>query len=91
MNTRLIWPLAVDHPRRLRLRVGNETRAWREGEVVLFDDSVEHEAWNQSKELRVVMIFDIWRRNYRRERTLLWGDAGCPRPIRSNGYNGLRP
>ena len=43
------------------LRVGNETRPWREGELVVFDDSIEHEAWNLSKKLRVVLLFDIWR------------------------------
>jgi aspartyl/asparaginyl beta-hydroxylase (cupin superfamily) len=42
-------------------RVGNETRPWREGEVVIFDDSIEHEAWNRSQQLRVVLLFDIWR------------------------------
>jgi aspartate beta-hydroxylase len=61
MNARLICHLPLIIPEECALRVGNETRAWREGEVVLFDDSVEHEAWNLSKELRVVMIFDVWR------------------------------
>jgi aspartyl/asparaginyl beta-hydroxylase (cupin superfamily) len=41
--------------------VGNETREWREGEIVLFDDSIEHEAWNSSAEPRIVLIFDVWR------------------------------
>lgn len=41
--------------------MGNETRPWREGEVVVFDDSIEHEAWNLSTELRAVLIFDVWR------------------------------
>jgi aspartyl/asparaginyl beta-hydroxylase (cupin superfamily) len=61
MNARLICHLPLIIPGECALRVGNETRAWREGEVVVFDDSVEHEAWNLSKELRVVMIFDVWR------------------------------
>ena len=43
------------------MRVGNETRPWREGELVIFDDTMEHEAWNRSQELRVVLLFDIWR------------------------------
>lgn len=43
------------------LRVGNETRAWREGETLIFDDSFEHEAWNRSPETRVVLLFEIWR------------------------------
>ena len=43
------------------LRVGNDTRPWREGEIVIFDDTIEHEAWNPTQELRVVLIFDVWR------------------------------
>jgi aspartyl/asparaginyl beta-hydroxylase (cupin superfamily) len=72
MNTRLICHLPLIIPEQCALRVGNETRAWRQGEVVLFDDSVEHEAWNLSKELRVVMIFDVWRPELsEKERTLV--------------------
>ena len=41
--------------------MGSEIRAWREGEALIFDDSMEHEAWNESGELRVVLLFDIWR------------------------------
>jgi aspartyl/asparaginyl beta-hydroxylase (cupin superfamily) len=41
-------------------RVGGETRAWREGEAFAFDDTIEHEAWNDSDRLRVVLIFDVW-------------------------------
>jgi aspartate beta-hydroxylase len=72
MNARLICHLPLMIPAECALRVGNETRAWREGEVVLFDDSVEHEAWNLSRELRVVMIFDVWRPELsEKERTLV--------------------
>ena len=72
MNARLICHLPLIIPEKCALRVGNETRAWHEGEVVLFDDSVEHEAWNLSRELRVVMIFDIWRPELsEKERTLV--------------------
>jgi aspartyl/asparaginyl beta-hydroxylase (cupin superfamily) len=61
LNTRLICHLPLIVPPDCALRVGNETRGWREGELVVFDDSIEHEAWNLSQELRVVLIFDIWR------------------------------
>ncbi len=60
-NARLICHLPLIVPAECGLRVGNETRAWREGELLVFDDSIEHEAWNMSQELRVVMIFDVWR------------------------------
>lgn len=45
-----------------RLRVGDETRAWREGEVLIFDDSLQHEATADATAEcpRVVLIFDIW-------------------------------
>ena len=33
----------------------------RKGEAWVFDDTIEHEAWNSSGEPRVVLIFDIWR------------------------------
>jgi hypothetical protein len=26
----------------------------------VFDDTIEHEAWNDSDEIRVILIFDIW-------------------------------
>jgi aspartate beta-hydroxylase len=72
MNARLVCQLPLIIPEKCALRVGNETRAWREGEVVVFDDSVEHEAWNLSKELRVVLIFDVWRPELSaQERTLV--------------------
>ena len=61
MNTRLICHLPLIVPGQCALRVGNETREWREGELLVFDDSIEHEAWNSSAQLRVVLIFDIWR------------------------------
>lgn len=61
MNTRLICHLPLIVPGQCALRVGNETREWREGELLVFDDSIEHEAWNSSTQLRVVLIFDVWR------------------------------
>jgi aspartyl/asparaginyl beta-hydroxylase (cupin superfamily) len=42
------------------LRVGDETRRWEVGKALLFDDSFEHEAWNDSDEERVVLLFDLW-------------------------------
>ena len=30
------------------------------GRVWAFDDSISHEAWNESDADRVVLIFDIW-------------------------------
>jgi aspartyl/asparaginyl beta-hydroxylase (cupin superfamily) len=61
MNVRLICHLPLIVPPSCGLRVGNEIRSWREGELVIFDDSIEHEAWNLSDEPRAVLIFDVWR------------------------------
>ena len=43
------------------MRVGNETRTPVEGKAWLFDDTIEHEAWNDSAETRVILLFEIWR------------------------------
>ena len=42
------------------MRVGFERREWREGQVLVFDDTIEHEACNESDEPRVVLVFDLW-------------------------------
>ena len=51
---------AADRARRCGFRVGGETRPWVEGEAFAFDDTIEHEAWNESSELRAVLILDVW-------------------------------
>lgn len=60
LNSRLICHLPLIIPEGCGFRVGNDTRAWREGEVFIFDDSVEHEAWNRGTAPRYVLIFEIW-------------------------------
>jgi aspartate beta-hydroxylase len=70
-NVRLICHLPLIVPGQCALRVGNETREWREGELFMFDDTIEHEAWNSSAELRVVLLFDIWRPELSREERVL--------------------
>jgi aspartyl/asparaginyl beta-hydroxylase (cupin superfamily) len=60
-NARLIVHLPLIIPERCALRVGNERRSWRLGEALIFDDSIEHEAWNESGELRAVLLLDVWR------------------------------
>ena len=59
-NTRLIVHLPLIVPAGCWFRVGNETRDWRYGKAFVFDDTIEHEARNDSDELRVVLIFDVW-------------------------------
>jgi aspartate beta-hydroxylase len=61
LNSRLICHLPLIIPPGCHLRVGNEQREWRKGKAWVFDDSIEHEAWNLSRETRVILLFDIWR------------------------------
>ena len=59
-NVRLVTHLALIIPEGCGFRVGNDTRQWLPGRAWVFDDTIEHEAWNDSDKLRVVLIFDIW-------------------------------
>ena len=59
-NARLVVHLPLILPPDCRFRVGNEVREWRVGQALVFDDTIEHEAWNDSDALRVNLIFDIW-------------------------------
>ncbi|HEX2764535.1 MAG TPA: aspartyl/asparaginyl beta-hydroxylase domain-containing protein [Allosphingosinicella sp.] len=59
-NTRLVCHLPLIVPEGCGFRVGAETRPWETGRAFVFDDTIEHEAWNDSDALRVVFIFDLW-------------------------------
>ena len=59
-NTRLIVHLPLIVPPGCGFRVGAERREWHPGKAFIFDDTFEHEAWNDSDELRAVLILDIW-------------------------------
>jgi aspartyl/asparaginyl beta-hydroxylase (cupin superfamily) len=59
-NMRLVVHLPLIVPAGCRFRVGNTIREWVPGQAWVFDDTIEHEAWNDSDALRVVLLFDIW-------------------------------
>jgi aspartyl/asparaginyl beta-hydroxylase (cupin superfamily) len=61
VNTRLICHLPLIVPGQCRFRVGNDVREWVAGNAWLFDDTIEHEAWNDSDQTRVILLFDVWR------------------------------
>jgi aspartyl/asparaginyl beta-hydroxylase (cupin superfamily) len=61
LNCRLICHLPLIVPKGCWLRVGNEKREWEEGKLLMFDDSFEHEAMNPTSELRIILLFDVWR------------------------------
>jgi beta-hydroxylase len=44
---------------RVGIRIGGTTRHWREGEILIFDDAYNHEAWNETDEIRVVLFVDF--------------------------------
>ncbi|HEX4078505.1 MAG TPA: aspartyl/asparaginyl beta-hydroxylase domain-containing protein [Rhizomicrobium sp.] len=62
-NARLVVHLPLIAPPGCRFRVGNEVREWKYGEAWVFDDTIEHEAWNDSDQQRVIMMIDIWNPN----------------------------
>ena len=59
-NVRSIVHLPLIVPQGCEFRVGGETRAWEEGKAWVFDDTIEHEAWNRSDHARAILIFDVW-------------------------------
>lgn len=61
LNTRLICHIPIRTAPGCTLRVGSETRIWEDGRALVFDDSMEHEARNAGPEVRVILLFEIWR------------------------------
>jgi len=59
-NTRVTVHLPLIVPPGCGFRVGGETREWQVGTGWVFDDTIEHEAWNNSDAPRAILIFDIW-------------------------------
>jgi aspartate beta-hydroxylase len=59
-NVRLVCHLPLIIPEKCRYRVGNDVREWVPGKAWIFDDTIEHEAHNDSDQVRVVLIFDVW-------------------------------
>lgn len=59
-NTRSIVHLPLVIPPGCRFRVGSQVRSWEKGKAWVFDDTIEHDAWNDSDQIRIILIFDIW-------------------------------
>ncbi|KAH1023489.1 hypothetical protein HUJ04_012686 [Dendroctonus ponderosae] len=62
-NCRLRIHLGLKIPADVFLRVAEETRGWKEGDIIMFDDSFEHEVWHNGTEFRLVLIVDVWHPN----------------------------
>ncbi|MCE2706700.1 MAG: aspartyl/asparaginyl beta-hydroxylase domain-containing protein [Proteobacteria bacterium] len=59
-NFKLRTHLGIIAPEAAVIRVGDMTRSWPEGKCIVFDDSFEHEVWNHSTGIRIVLIVDVW-------------------------------
>jgi aspartyl/asparaginyl beta-hydroxylase (cupin superfamily) len=59
-TSRLLVHLPLILPGPARFRVGAETRSWEMGRAWVFDDTIEHEAWNDADEARTILILDVW-------------------------------
>ncbi len=61
LNSRLICHLPLIVPAGCGFRVGDETREFVKGKAWVFDDSINHEAWNSSDQIRIILLFDFLR------------------------------
>lgn len=60
-NTKLRLQLRLDVPQGCEMRVGDHMHEWDEGhEIVIFDDSYQHEVWIRGDRERSVLILDFW-------------------------------
>ena len=59
-NTRCTVHVPLVVPPDCGFRVGSTTREWVPGQAWVFDDTIEHEAWNNSDTPRAILIFDVW-------------------------------
>lgn len=59
-NVRLMIHLGISVPGACRIRVRRESRRWRVGGCLVFDDSFEHECWNTDTQTRTVVLLNIW-------------------------------
>lgn len=55
-NCRLRAHLGLKVPEKTSIRVATETRTWRDGQWLIFDDSYEHEVWHNGTSPRLVLI-----------------------------------
>ncbi|XP_068093535.1 aspartyl/asparaginyl beta-hydroxylase isoform X2 [Hyperolius riggenbachi] len=60
-NCRLRMHLGLVIPKSgCKIRCANDTRSWQEGKVLIFDDSFEHEVWQEADSYRLIFIVDVW-------------------------------
>ena len=77
-NFRVLCHVPLVVPGNCWFRTGASRCEWERGTAFVFDDSIEHEAANESDQLRVVMIFDTWHPDLSpAERTAITAMAGA--------------
>lgn len=63
-STNLRWTahlgLRIPPKGRVQIRIADDWHSWQEGQVLVFDDSYEHEVVNDSDEIRVVLLLRFW-------------------------------
>nr|XP_023401486.1 aspartyl/asparaginyl beta-hydroxylase isoform X11 [Loxodonta africana] len=60
-NCRLRMHLGLVIPKEgCKIRCAGETKTWEEGKVLIFDDSFEHEVWQDASSFRLIFIVDVW-------------------------------
>ena len=86
-NFRLVVHLPLIVPPACGFRVGGETRQWRIGEAWVFDDTIEHEAWNDSDQTRIIFICDVWSPRLSAEERAAIGQVIAA----TDAFNGTQP
>jgi hypothetical protein len=86
-NFRLLIHLPLILPPQCGFRCGGETREWRLGKAWVFDDTIEHEAWNESDQTRVILICDIWSPRLSEEERIVIGQIIAA----TDAFNGVDP
>ncbi|MFD2451832.1 aspartyl/asparaginyl beta-hydroxylase domain-containing protein [Ideonella paludis] len=60
-NSRLVLHLPLLVPQDCALNVIDAgAHAWKEGQLMMFDDTFQHEAWNRSNSTRIILLMDCW-------------------------------
>lgn len=53
--------IVPDEPNKVGIRILDKIRPWEEGHALIFDDTLEHEVWNDTDQTRVVLHLDFAR------------------------------
>ena len=70
--------LGLNIPDNCAIRVGNQTKSWQQGKCLIFDDTLEHEAWNLSTSDRIVLLIDFLKPG---QQLTDLSQLNCPKPL----------